>query len=90
MGCSSSEPSVKEDIKETKQKPQKKQSTFNKEKCKSIANDLPKRTQTNLQALKDLIKSKTNDLSQKEKCYIIFLWVCENISYDADSFFAGR
>ena len=119
MGCTSSEPSVKEDIKETKQKQkeiktnnekkeqenkeniaknnqeknipsQQNQSTFNKEKCKSIANDLPKRTQTNLQALKDLIKSKTNDLSQKEKCYIIFLWICENISYDADSFFAGR
>ena len=69
---------------------QQKQLAFNKELCNSIANDLPKRTQTNLQSLKDLIKSKTNDLSQKEQSYIVFLWICDNISYDADSFFAGR
>ena len=69
---------------------QQNQSAFNKELCNSIANDLPKRTQTNLNSLKNIIQSKTNDLSPKEKSYIVFLWICDNISYDADSYFAGR
>jgi len=69
---------------------QQNQSAFNKELCNSIANDLPKRTQTNLNSLKNIIQSETNDLSPKEKSYIVFLWICDNISYDADSYFAGR
>ena len=69
---------------------QQKQSDFNKDLCNSIANDLPKRTQTIFNSLKNLIQSKTNGLSHKEKSYIVFLWICDNISFDADSFFAGR
>ena len=81
----------KEEIKqETNIPPKPKQSSFNKELCKSIANELPKRTQTTLQDLKNIFQSKTNNLSNKEKCFIVFLWITDNISYDADSFFAGR
>ena len=36
------------------------------------------------------MKSKTENLSPKEKSFIIFLWICDNISYDVDSYFAGR
>ena len=63
--------------------------SFNKELCKTIANSLPKRTTTTLQALKDLMKSKTEKLSQKEKSFIIFLWICDNIAYDSYSYYAG-
>ena len=68
----------------------KDQLAFNKELCKAIASSLPKRVETNYRSFKDLIRAKTEDLSDKEKAYIIFLWICDNISYDADSFFAGR
>lgn len=55
-----------------------------KESCKSVANSLPKRTQTNLKSFKDLIKSKTEKLNQKLKSYVLFLWICDNITYDAN------
>ena len=64
--------------------------TFNKELCKEIMASLPKRTETNLQSLKDLMKSKTVKILEIEKSYIIFLWICQNIDYDAPSYFAGR
>ena len=63
---------------------------YNKEKSKSIAYSLPTRTQTSFQNFKDKLKSKTSNLSPIEKSFVIFIWICENISYDADSFFAGR
>ena len=61
--------------------PKKQQSSFNKEKCKSIAKGLPTRTQTDYHSFKELLKSKTNNLSQIEKSYVIFLWIADNISY---------
>ena len=42
------------------------------------------------QPFKDLLKSKTINLSDKEKSFVIFLWVCENITYDIDSYLARR
>ena len=63
--------------------------SFDKELCKKIANSLPKRTATTFQSLKDLMKSKTEKLSQKEKSFIIFLWICDNIAYDSYSYYAG-
>jgi len=65
------------------------QSSFDKELCKSIASKLPKRTQIDFQALKNLMRTKTNNLSQKEKSFVIFLWICDNISYDAKSYFSN-
>ena len=65
-------------------------SSFNKDKYKSLATSLPKRQNTNYSSLKDIMKSKTENLSEKEKSFIIFLWICDNISYDVDSYFAGR
>ena len=64
-------------------------SSSEKESCKSVANSLPKRTQTNLKSFKDLIKSKTIKLNQKLKSYVLFLWICDNISYDAKSYYSG-
>ena len=46
------------------------QSSFDKELCKSIASKLPKRTQIDFQALKNLMRTKTNNLSQKEKSFV--------------------
>ena len=60
-----------------------------KESSKSVANSLPKRTQTNLKSFKDLIKSKTEKLNQKLKSYVLFLWICDNITYDAKSYYSG-
>jgi len=63
---------------------------FNKDCCKSLASSLPKRKKVEYQAFKDLLKSKTVNLSDKEKSFIIFLWIGDNISYDLDSYFARR
>ena len=62
---------------------------FNKDSCKSLASSLPKRTKIEYQPFKDLLKSKTENLSDKEKSFVIFLWICDNIAYDADSYYAG-
>ena len=66
-----------------------KSSSFNKALSKSIANKLPTRTQIDFHSFKDLMKNKTSNLSQIEKSYVIFIWICENIAYDADSYFSG-
>ena len=66
------------------------QLSFNLELCKSISDSLPNRINTDYQSLKDTIKSKTIKLSKKEKSYVVFLWICENISYDAASYFSGK
>ena len=63
---------------------------LNKSLCESIFRSLPKRQTTDLQSFKDNIKIETNQLPDKEKAYVLFLWVCDNIVYDADSYFAGR
>ena len=55
---------------------------FDKDLCKSIFSSLPSRKQIKYQALKNLIKSKTKNLSDKEKSYVVFLYVCNNITYD--------
>ena len=64
-------------------------SSSEKEAAKSIANSLPKRSQTNLKAFKDLIKSKTQKLNSKLRSYVLFLWICDNIIYDAKSYYSG-
>ena len=63
---------------------------FNRDLCKTIFNSLPERKDIDLQKLKEIIKSNTLKCSQKEKFYIIYLWICENIDYDDKSFFAGK
>ena len=63
---------------------------FNKELCKKIYNSLPRRENSDLQHLKEKIREKTIKCSQKEKYYIIYLWICENIDFDEESFFAGK
>ena len=63
---------------------------FNKELCKKIYNSLPRRENSDLPHLKEKIRDKTINCSQKEKYYIIYLWICENIDFDEESFFAGK
>ena len=63
---------------------------FDKNLCKKKFNTLPKREKTTLRNLKDTFKEKTNNLLDVEKAYVIFLWICDNISYDANSLYAGR
>ncbi len=63
---------------------------FNKELCKSIYSSLPERKNTDLQNFKQIIRNKTLKCSQKEKYFIIYLWICENIDYDDLSFFGGK
>ena len=82
----------KEEKKELKgkQKDNQKELSFNKDSCKKIASSLPTRKQVNYSTLKTKMKEKTENLNDKEKSYVLFLWICDNISYDVDSYFAGR
>ena len=57
---------------------------------KMIFESLPKRETTELLQFKEILKNKTNNLYEKDKAYVLFLWVCDNIIYDADAYFAGR
>lgn len=63
---------------------------FDKEKCKSLVSSLPTRTNTNLQSLKDTMKSQTGKLTNKEKSFVVFLWECQNIDYDLQSYLSGK
>ena len=62
---------------------------FNEKNCKALVSSLPKRAQTNLPSLKNIMQSKTKDLSEKEKLFVVFLWECDNIDYDAESYISG-
>ena len=80
----------KKENKEKKENNVKKEDkSFNKEKCKSIVSSLPIRKKTNLQSFKKIMKSKTEKLSQKEKSFVLFLYICQNIEYDYKSFLDG-
>ena len=68
----------------------KDQLKFNKDLCKTLASSLPKRTKIEYEPFKDLLKLKTVNLSDKEKSFVIFLWICDNISYDIDSYLARK
>jgi archaellin len=62
---------------------------FDKEICKNINSTIPKRIQTNLQSLKDIMQNKVKNLAEIQKAYVLFLWICENIDYDAQGYFNG-
>ena len=81
---------VKDDVMVKKEKINSQEKKNLRDICRSIASSLPKRQKTNYSSLKDIMKSKTENLSQREKSFIIFLWISDNISYDVDSYFAGR
>ena len=63
--------------------------TLNKEKCKNLTSRLPKRQSTNLSSFKQTIKNLTSNLTPSEKAYILFLWIGQNVDYDAQGYFAG-
>ena len=64
-------------------------STINKEKCNTLLSQLPKRETTNLTSFKESIKNLTLTLTPLEKSYILFLWIGQNVDYDAQGYFAG-
>lgn len=68
----------------------RKEISFDKEKCVSINSTIPTRVNTNLQSLKDTMKSKVQQLSEVQRAYVLFLWICQNIDYDAEGYFSGR
>ena len=76
-------------IKEIKSSLEKTQS-FDKNKCRKITSNLPKRENTNLNSFKNIIKSNTYNQSDIEKAYILFIWECNNIDYDVKSYFSGK
>ena len=66
------------------------ESGLDKALCESVYNILPKRDTTDLQQFKDFLKDKTKNVNDINKAFILFLWVCNNIIYDTESYFAGR
>ncbi len=62
-------------------------SIIDKEKCKQLTSKLPKRETTNLSSFKETIKNLTINLNPQEKAFILFLWIGQNINYDAESYF---
>jgi hypothetical protein len=63
--------------------------SFDKESRKTLIASIPNRTEAALESLKDTTKAKTEELSKKEKSYIIFLWITDNIEYDVESYDSG-
>ena len=63
--------------------------SFDKESRKTLIASIPNRTEAALESLKDTMKAKTEELSEKEKSYIIFLWITDNIEYDVESYYSG-
>ena len=63
--------------------------SFDKESRKTLIASIPNRTEAALESLKDKMKAKTEELSEKEKSYIIFLWITDNIEYDVESYDSG-
>ena len=55
-----------------------------------IMKSLPERDKTDLKKFKEDLKDKVNNLDDEVKAKILFLWICENIAYDDDSFFSGK
>ena len=55
-----------------------------------IIKSLPERDKTDLKKFKEVLKDKVNNLDDEGKAKILFLWICENIAYDDDSFFSGK
>ena len=64
--------------------------SFDKNICNNIATSLPSRIDTDLESLKNIIKEKAKDLSKKEKAYIAFLWISQNIEYDIENLKLGK
>ena len=59
-----------------------KELSYNKDICKKIASSLPARKEGDYSTFKRTIKEKTEKLNDTEKSYVLYLWICENISYD--------
>ena len=66
-------------------KENQKELSYNKDLCKEIVSSLPVRKKGDYSNFKSAIKEKTEKLNDTEKSYVLYLWICENISYDTSA-----
>ena len=81
---------IKEKLKKENKLPKKPNSIFDKSLCDEIVFSLPKREETTLKEFKKLISTKTEKLSEKEKAFVLFKWISQNIDYDVKNFNLGK
>ena len=81
---------IKEEKVKEEESPKKPNSIFDRQLCDEIVSSLPKREKTTLKKFKSIIKSKTEDLSEKEKAFVLFKWIGQNIDYDVKNKNAGK
>ena len=81
---------IKEELKEENESPKKPNSIFDQKLCDEIVSTLPKRKHTTLKKFKKLIKSKTENLSEKERAFVLFKWTGQNIDYDVKNKNLGK
>ena len=80
----------KEELKKGNEFPKKPNSIFDKTLCDDIVSSLPKREDTTLKEFKKSIFIKTQNLSEKEKAFVLFKWVGQNIDYDVKGLRSGK
>ena len=64
--------------------------TLDKEKLKKIVKACPKRTSVSLNNFREHFKKATSNLTEEEKAYALFFWICDNIAYDAEALRTGN
>ena len=73
---------AKEVLKKDKKSPKKSNSIFDTTLCDEVVSSLPKREKTTLNNFKKIIKLKTENLSEKERAFVLFKWIGQNVDYD--------
>ena len=64
--------------------------TLDKEKLKKIVKALPKRTSLSLNSFREHFKAAVANLTEEEKAYALFFWICDNIAYDVEALRTGN
>ena len=64
--------------------------TLDKEKLKKIVKQCPKRTSISLNNFREHLKKATSNLTEEEKAYALFFWICDNIAYDVEGLRTGN
>ena len=81
---------AKDVLKTDKKSPKKSNSIFDTTLCDEVVSSLPKREKTTLNDFKKIIKLKTENLSEKERAFILFKWIGENVDYDLKNYNLGK
>ena len=64
--------------------------TLDKEKLKKIVKECPIRTSISLDNFREHFKKATSNLTEEEKAYALFFWICDNIAYDVEGLRTGN